>query len=146
MSVKFSKEIAAEKAILKNFGTPHGYSQISITIMDQLNRNLDITMEFDNTFELEEAFDYIVASWKKYAPIKSFIRSYKIEGKYQKEFNGYELKSEAPFPDVMEHFYYEKDKKYDIIIDIEKHNDDYTCKLYRFREDKPRVLIFSLVM
>lgn len=144
MSIEFNRDIVATNSIKKNFGSSHSFSMIAITILDPESANLIINIKFDNSFELETAIEHIFGAWKKYKPIKSFVRSYKADGKFQQEYAGYKLKPETPYPSTQEHFYYEKNKLLDAIIDVEKDKYTYTIKIYKWRELTPRVLTLEL--
>jgi hypothetical protein len=144
MSIDFNRDIIATTSIKKNFGTTHGFSMIAITVLDPESTNLNIDMKFENSYELEKAVDHIFGAWKKYKPIRSFVRSYKLDNQFQEEYAGYKLKLESPFPATQDHFYYEKNKLQDAIIDIEKDKYKYTIKIYKWRELHPRVLCFDL--
>lgn len=148
MSIIFNKKITAADVIEKTFGSAQSYSKIAITIMDFTQPQLEIDMKFETTFELEGAFSHMLGIWQRYQPIKSFIRTFKNPKGFLEEFNGYKLKDKVEFPSSEEHFYYEKNKAMDYIIDIEQTEDgkmyQYVIKFYRWRENAPRVLVFSL--
>ena len=148
MSITFNKKIIAADVIEKTFGSAQSYSKIAITIMDFTQPRLEISMKFETSFELENAFSHMLGIWQRYQPIKSFIRTFKMPKGFLEEFNGYKLKDKVEFPSSEDHFYYEKNKALDYIIDIEQIDDDkrysYVVKFYRWREDIPRALVFAL--
>lgn len=146
MSIKFNSDIVAAKTIEATFGTPQSYSKVAITIIDPQNVKLQIDMSFESTFDLEACFHHMLGTWFKYKPIKVFIRSYKTKDGYQDKFAGFKLSDSTPFPDKIEHFYYDG-KCHDVIMDIDhidKNLNAYKISLYRWRELVPRVLVFDL--
>jgi hypothetical protein len=125
--------------IKKFCGEPHGMSLLAISMIDPLNKDLEVKLSFDSDAQLGSAVEHLLAVWEVYTPITSFIRSFQIDGKFVENFNNVELTTETTYPVNVSDY---RGKK--VIIDASKTGTSYKFKLYRWNEVFPRILEFSL--
>ena len=137
--IKTNIQLTAIDQLKKYAGVPHGMSMVALTLIDPLNRNLEMNVVFESEMYLNAFADHVINIWEYYKPISSFIRSYKSNGEFLDKFNGYKLKKLTPFPFSIDHF---NDKK--VIIDVEAGVGYYLFKCYKWNEEKPRVLHLTL--
>lgn len=128
------------ETIKKYAGVPHGMSMVALCIMDGQYRGLEMDIKFDSEMYMNSFVEHLISVWANYEPISSFIRSYKKDGKFVKEFDGNTLQESDTVPASTEEF---KNKK--VIIDMSTEGDDkYTFRLYRWNEVRPRILRLSV--
>lgn len=135
-TIKCNLNINSWPTIEKYHGTSHGISLVAMSMLDVNNRGLQFTVTIDGD-RIDSYVEHVLSVWRRYNPIPSFIRSYKMDDKFMQEFDGIKLDTKPVFPSVPDMFMGKK-----VIIDIE-HNtdrDEYTFKHYQWNEDKPRVL------
>lgn len=142
--VRSNLNLASIDSIKKYADVPHGMSLIAIFMLDPLNKNVELTMKFDDESQMESFVEYVLGVWNNYEPITSFIRSYCNDGLYTTVLDNKQLSSVANHPSSNDDF---KGKK--VIIDIEKQTLGkeglmYIFKFHRLNEVKPRLLKLSL--
>jgi len=140
--LKCNQQLNALTTIQKHINSPHGDNLIAISLLDLENRLLEFHMVFEDASYLEIFVDHIFAIWRDYKPISSFLRSYKKNNIYFEQFEGQVLDTQPIFPASPDDF---KGKKTIIDVEVNSSNGtDYIFKLYKWNEDKPRILIAKL--
>lgn len=133
-------DLPAIATIRKYSGVPHGMSLAALTVLDTENRKLTLDLTFENDAYMMTFADQLVAVWGKYEPIPSFIRSYKVDGKYMSSFNGESMQLTSQMPSTHDMFGYKK-----AIIDIELIGlTKIVYKIWRWGEDTPRMINLSV--
>jgi hypothetical protein len=133
--VKCNMDIIPLPIIKQHIGTLHGMSMVAVCMLDSNYRHIEMNISFDNEQYLIDFAEHVIAVWKKYEPIPSYIRSFKHNEKFLTQYNGNKLSSDTTLPTAIETFNGKK-----AIIDVNMVNVDYIFKLYKWSEDSPRIL------
>src|SRR3990167_7070826 len=90
-TINCNRDAKPVETIRKYANTPHGMTLLAIYMMDAESKAINIDVEFENISYLHLALEQIINTWHVFEPIKSFIRSYCIDGKFLDEFDGFVL-------------------------------------------------------
>lgn len=151
--IKTNIALASIEHLKKYAGMPYGMSMAALTLIDHLNRDLQMELTFESDMYVGAFATHIIGVWNQYTPIPCLIRSYKLDGEFLDTFQGEEMQTAANYPTSLGDF---KNKK--AIIDIEQTTGyatnnspdkpavgpSYLFKCYRWNEIIPRTLLLNI--
>lgn len=130
-----NRDFSPLETIKKNTKSTHCLTLMILSLMDLPNATLEIEMICENEIQMQDIILQLHLILTKSEIIKVYIRSVKLDGKFQESFNENKLEQETPIPNYIEQF----KNKSDVICDIEIQQNQYQIwKFWRFAESIPR--------
>ena len=168
-SVNCNLNLHAYESIKKHINSPHGASLVAITLIDDLNPCIDMTVKLIDIYQIRYMFENMMAAFGKYKSITTLIRSIKVNDKYLSTYKNIDLQTQPNEQDgadfkrpMTTEEYCKKHAVVDIIIktdnidniNINDNNDNYDIevidikqvdfKVYRWNELVTRQLCLTL--
>lgn len=126
--------------IKQNMSSLHYVTLVALALADKKNVGTYIIVKFDTAMALNMFVDYALSVWKTNKSIKTYLRSYKLDGKFVTNMD--DIKFESNDTPPHSHLDFEK---IDVIIDIESDSSNkWLFKLYRYGEPQCRTITLMM--
>jgi hypothetical protein len=115
-------------------------SLIAVSMIDNTTRDLELTVSYVDNAIAQTVISDIIASFLVYKPVPIYVRSYKVNGVFQRSLDGNKFEQTSVFPQSTDDY---KGKK--AVVDIEKTSSSCVYYVYKWNEVKPRILRINVL-
>jgi len=134
--VEFNSTFPTATSIMRYAGTTHGISLIALSMIEQNNKKLDITVTFDGDTQLNAAATHVMAILKKSDSVPVYLRTVKTNGVFESKYGDAELQTNDVPPTSPDEF----PSKSGAILDLSITHNTQTWTFYRLHDPHPRHL------
>lgn len=136
-----NKPFPSLDAIKKYNNTSYGLMLMALSMIDKINKGLEINVDFDSTVNMIDSSDQILAILYKFSNIKVYVRTVKQENIYLDKYSLIEHKLENNRYPLNPNMYM---NNIGAILDIDINIKSHTFNFYINPETTPRVLKLNI--